>query len=117
LAYTITDTSVAGVAGIGMYAVAGQEDGSGNVILYGTTDAIAATGSTSGVMANNLEEFIDPISGGSAAGTDATMTVLATAAANTAFRGVALAPAPAPEPATLSLLGMGAMGLMARRRK
>ena len=33
-----------GWVSIGMYAVAGQEDGSGDVILYGTSDAVAATG-------------------------------------------------------------------------
>jgi hypothetical protein len=63
---------------------------------------------------NSLEEFIDPLEGGTAAGTDATMIALANAPADDEFRGVALTSVP--EPGTLGLLGVAGLGLTLRRR-
>lgn len=46
-----------------------------------------------------------------------TFTTLATAGANTAFRGVGLFPSVVPEPTSLALVGLGAGVAMLRRRK
>ncbi len=45
------------------------------------------------------------------------VTPLATAAANTVFRGVAFVPQAVPEPSAFAALGLGALGLLRRRRK
>jgi hypothetical protein len=50
-------------------------------------------------------------------GAGSTFTTLATAPTNDFFRGVALAPAAVPEPASLTLLTLGCVSLVARRRK
>jgi hypothetical protein len=89
--------------------LAGQLDGggSGDVILY-ATDA----------SSTNLQQVTDPIAATTNPGD--TFITLATASANTVFRGVALAPATVPEPSTLALLAAGAFGMfcgICRRRR
>jgi hypothetical protein len=64
-----------------------------------------------------LEQFTDPLEGGSVSSTDGTEITLATAATDDSFRGVALAPGPVPEPATLGLLAAGALGLFVRPKR
>jgi hypothetical protein len=103
LAYVIDDNAT---TPIGYLGLAGQLDGS-SVVLYATT----ATSPT-----NALEQYTDPLAGGTAAGTDSSLITLATSATDDAFRGVALAPV-VPEPATVGLLCAGTLGLLARRRR
>ena len=76
-------------------------DGSGNPILYATTDAPTTTG-------NALVRLVDT-------GLASAFTLVANAPTNTMFRGVALAPVP--EPGSIALIGIGALGLLGRRRR
>jgi hypothetical protein len=97
LAYTLNPTGNLGVRGLAGGLIGGQ------YTLFGTTTQSNA---------NQLVSVID-------AGAGSTFNVLATAGANTTFRGVALTSAVAvPEPeSVISLLIGGAMvGLLARRR-
>jgi hypothetical protein len=50
-------------------------------------------------------------------GAGGTMTSVATAGTNYAFRGLEFAPVPVPEPSTLALLGAGAVGLLVYRSR
>lgn len=100
LAYRITGGLTAGLRGL-----AGTVDASGNVILYATTaDAINAT------TGNKLVAVVDT-------GAASVFTTLATAAGNTAFRGVDFTPGSPviPAPGAAALLAMG--GLIAGRRR
>jgi hypothetical protein len=97
LAYTLNTTGNLGLRGLAGGLIGGQ------YTLFGTTTQ---------ANANQLVSVID-------AGAGSTFNVLATAEANTVFRGVALTSAVAvPEPeSVISLLIGGAMvGLLARRR-
>jgi hypothetical protein len=97
LSYTIAlGTGSAG----GGRGLVGTIDGLGQAHLYATTTETAA---------NRLVEVIDT---GTLAG--ATVNTLATAATNTAFRGVDFAPVPAP--GSLALLGLGGLAAFRRRR-
>ncbi|WP_428307884.1 dockerin type I domain-containing protein [Lacipirellula sp.] len=69
-----------GAATTGVRGLSGTVDGSGNAVLYGTTTATSA---------NQLISVVDT-------GATATATTLATAAANTAFRGVVFVGSVAP---------------------
>ena len=93
LAYTMNTTLSAGVRGLCGAVLPG-----GAVVLYATTAQSSA---------NQLVTVTD-------AGATSPFTVLATAAANTAFRGVDFAPV-VPAPGVLGLLGFAGM-LAARRR-
>ncbi|WP_373717273.1 PEP-CTERM sorting domain-containing protein [Roseateles sp.] len=80
---------------VSLFAVGGGGSGpTGGGVLYGFTDVGAATSTLSG-----------------------SLTTLATAANNTAFRGVALAPIPEPQTYALMLSGLLAVAFMARRRR
>jgi hypothetical protein len=82
-----------------------------DVVLFATNAANVAGGG------NSLEEFVDPLEGGTAAFTDGTLINLASAPADDAFRGVALAPISVPEPASLAVIGVTLSSLMCRRRR
>lgn len=80
---------------VSLFAIGGGGSGStGGGVLYSFTDVGAATSTLSG-----------------------SLTTLATAANNTAFRGVALAPIPEPQTYALMLSGLLAVAFMARRRR
>lgn len=96
LTYTLLNN---GTTTTGVRGLTGFVDGSGNVDLIGTTSATL----------NALIEVTDT-------GAGATATTLATAAANTAFRGVEYMPT-VPEPASFALVGLGLLGLSAIGRK
>src|ERR1035437_9893407 len=68
-------------------------------IIYGTTAEASA---------NRLVEVTD-------AGAGSAFTVLATADANTVYRGVDFTPSQVPEPSALVLLGLGSLLLVSRR--
>ena len=108
-AYDILDPGL-GLAASGYYGLAGTFDVAGsNAVLFATTK----DGST-------LEQITDPLAatGPSVPGNEG-YQILATAPANYAFKGVALAAAATPEPGTFALLGVGAMlglGAFASRR-
>jgi hypothetical protein len=87
LAYTLNSGLSAGTRGL-----AGTTDGSGNAVLYATTGAALVTVTDTGAAS--------------------AFTTLATAATNTAFRGVEYI---VPEPASLGLLAVA--GLLAIRRR
>jgi hypothetical protein len=110
-AYVISDGTNVG-NGAGYLGIAGQlmidpNPSLDQVLLYATN----ANGTV-------LEQFADPLEGVSNAAANASVITLATAnGSSQIFRGVALAPIAVPEPTTIALVGLGAVGLMARRRK
>jgi hypothetical protein len=91
LAYTLGNNGTTTTAVRGL---AGTVDGSGNAVLYGTTGSA-------------LVSVTDTGSG-------STVSTLATAGANTAFRGVELLVVP--EPTTAALTGFGLLALVLFRR-
>jgi hypothetical protein len=84
--------------------LAGVVDGT-SVRLYTTTGASAAVGGGTLATVSDASGYQGSLSG--------TLTTLATAGANTAFRGVALAPIP--EPALLTMVGLTLLALLRRR--
>jgi PEP-CTERM motif len=82
-----------------------------DILLFSTNNTNTAVGG------NSLEEFVDPLEGGTAAATDASVIDLADAPANDEFRGVALAPVSVPEPASFAAAGLALFGLLSRRRR
>ncbi len=92
----------------GLFGLAlGAPTAGGNDVLYGIAN--------SGSSANKLFSFTDT-------GSTFTSSLIATAAANTSFKGVEFLPAPpasAPEPSGMVALaiGAGALGLLAARRR
>jgi PEP-CTERM motif len=104
--YVISDGTNVGTDGY--LGVAGQLVTNANpaldqVVLYATN----ADGTV-------LEQFTDPLEATNNTAVDASVITLATAGTDQIFRGVALAPVP--EPTSLSLVGLGALGLLRRRR-
>ncbi len=102
LAYTLKD-SIIGSADKGYQGLAGEMDATTGKITLFATDLNATV----------LQQVTDT-------GAGSAFTTLATAGADYAFRGVALAPAATqiPEPGTLALLGIGALlGLVAFARR
>lgn len=94
LAYTMSTSLTAGLRGL-----TGTVDAaSGNFLLYAVT---------ADATANKLVSVID-------SGAGSSFTTLATAPANTAFRGVDFAPVPTP--GTLALLGLSGLAVARRRR-
>ena len=87
---------------VAAHALTGMVDSLGNTELF-------ATSFEAGGGQNRLWELTD---GGSAAASS--QTLLALSDTNSAFRGVEFLPVP--EPGTFALLGMGALGVIRRRR-
>jgi hypothetical protein len=117
LAYIISDVPGDGYNGLAaelvQVPIIGVRGGltQDEIVLFSSNNTNTALGG------NSLEEFIDPLVGGSAAATDATVIDLADAPANDAFRGVALAPISVPEPASFAAAGLALFGLLGRRRR
>jgi len=120
LAYIISDAAVGAVDGYNGLAaelvqvpVRGITSGlfTDDIVLF-ATNLPSFSGGGSG---NSLEEFVDPLENGTASGTDSSLIKLATAPADDAFRGVALAPIP--EPTSAALFAVAAIGLLNRRRR
>lgn len=97
LAYTLLNNGTTTTAVRGL---AGTVDGSGNAVLYATTTASSA---------NSIITVTDT-------GAGATSSVVATAGANTVFRGVEFIPVPEPSTLILSYLGFVVLVGMGRRR-
>lgn len=93
LAYTLLNN---GTTTTGVRGLAGFVDGDGNAVLFGTTSASSA---------NQLITVTDTGSG-------STATTLATAPANTAFRGVEYVP----EPSSVSLILLGLLAWLRSRK-
>lgn len=93
LAYTLLNN---GTTTTGVRGLAGTLDGNGNAVLFVTTSASSA---------NSLITVTDTGSG-------STATTLATAPANTAFRGVEYVP----EPSSISLMLLGLLALIRARK-
>lgn len=118
LVYTIVNPHVTAGSTVGFQSLTGQLDSNGNTVLY-AVDNVSTLGEGNST-ANSLVQFTDSLIGSdatAAAATDATEMTLATAGSQTAFRGVALAPISVPEPASLGVIVVGAVGLLARRRR
>lgn len=117
LAYTISDAPVGALDGYNGLAaelvqvpIVGIAGGlyTDDIVLFATNlDTVPGGG-------NSLERFVDPLEGTSASAADASLITLASAPADDAFRGVALAPIP--EPASVSLMGIAMLGLLKRHR-
>ena len=125
VAYVADDRSAASSGGIEKWTFDGSAWTLAYTLALGTTSAGGAReltvdwsganpiiyATTTEASANRLVDVVDT-------GSSATYTTLATAPANTAFRGVDFAPTAAPEPATLALAGLGGlMALVAVRRR
>ena len=93
LAYTLLNN---GTTTTSMRGLTGTLDGSGNAVLYGTSPG------------GSLLAVTDT-------GASSTSTVLATVAANEAFRGIALL-TPVPEPTATALIGFGLLSFAFSRR-
>ena len=104
LAYTLNSGITAGLRGL-----TATTDGAGNETLYATTAESSA---------NKLVSITDSLAATTLPGSE-TFTIIATAAANTAYRGVEFIPTAAPEPASaaLGLLGLIAAAAFRRLRK
>jgi hypothetical protein len=92
---------------VGAHGLAGFTDLSGNAVLFATTFDGGGANSNRVVMLTDT---------GTQAGMAASFTIVATSAANSAFRGVEVVPANAPEPTTMvSVIGLAGMALLRRR--
>ncbi len=101
-----------GIVGSGTDAIRGLTatvSSAGVVSLFGTTGASAAGGGGS------IYSFVDSTGYNSAI--SGSLTTIATAGTNTAFRGIAVLPAAIPEPTGMGLVAVAAAGLMSRRRR
>ncbi len=92
----------------------------GTLAASGVTGLTGAVGSDGQVKlyatnANKLYGVLD--SAGYNQAINGTLTTLATAATNTAFRGVALSPVPEPETVALLLAGLAVLGGVARQQR
>lgn len=97
LSTVASDRTAGGIEGV---AFVGLDD-SGNPILFATTVSTTAVG-------NALMRIVD------SGAANSTFTLVASSPTNTMFRGVA---APLPEPTGCAVLGLGAFGLLRRRRR
>ncbi len=105
--------TIASEDNLGVRSLTGAVDGSGNVTLYGiSAETLSTSGTTINItVPNKLVSLVD--TGGPI---QLTLTTLATAPANTIWRGVDFAPIPEPSAIVIGV-ALAGVGVWLRRRK
>jgi len=103
-----------GARGLAGELIQSPDDSSYHVLLW-TTEYSTSGSSTSTTRLYQVDDLVGTTGPGGATTGGNYIKLLATSSPGQTFEGVALAPAP--EPTSLALLGLGAAGLLLRRRK